>query len=587
VDAHATTGRSRGARSFLLAALLVAAVVAVPAPALAAIDNAQSAVGGANSKWFSGTLDSQDGENCSIAIIGSAYSEPMVVAIAGYGGAPGGQIVKVGDRYYANVLISIPGNPCGPGSSVVGTDLVLPRGTSVDTGAPIRCFGEPRNTSSFVELTGGGWSFNGFSGPYCPASVGPSLTGTAGAVGVGFRPLASGQLYELFVPITSTQTLVGAGTSPADEIRWVLSSSGTYTNVHATSVWANVVPAASGTPYIYFARDPSAQPYWVESPTDGGPKSRIELFANLYSAGKAGTLCWELYEPDPAHDSAPFRCDQPAFAPTWNSAITTASDTWQVTGGGPNGGYALGFDPMIVPPGQQFTMRWIFTPSSGPPVSKDIAFNMIAGPDADGDGVPDAGDACPGVKGSQSNGCAAPVQTDPDGDGLFGAADKCPAANGAGALDGCPPAVIVPISTTTIVPPPPPPPVRAPTLRTGKASATVKGATITIATGLSVSCPAGGASCPVAVSATITAAQAAKARPKPKKPVVAGSVRRTVAAGRTVAITFKLSAKAASALKRHKRLTISLTGSASTGATGPKTRIAKSISVSAPKARKH
>ncbi len=221
------------------------------------------------------------------------------------------------------------------------------------------------------------------------------------------------------------------------------------------------------------------------------------------------------------------------------------------------------------------------------PAFKDITFTTLTGPDTDGDGVPDASDACPTVKGSRSNGCAAPLQSDPDGDGVFGAADKCPAANGAGAIDGCPAPVTVPITTTPTAPPPPPsPPIKPPTLKTGKASATLKGTTVTINTGLSITCPPGGASCPVSLSATITAAQAAKAKPKPKKPVVVGSARTTVAAGKTAAISFKLSSKAASALKRHKHLSIVLTGTTSTGPTGPKTKIAKSISVNAPKAKK-
>src|SRR5436305_6080222 len=49
-------------------------------------------------------------------------------------------------------------------SSDLETDLVLPPHASVDTSSPIRCFGQPRNASTFVELTGTSWSFNGSSG---------------------------------------------------------------------------------------------------------------------------------------------------------------------------------------------------------------------------------------------------------------------------------------------------------------------------------------------------------------------------------------------------------------------------------------
>src|SRR3954453_23179645 len=238
------------------------AVLAVLLPAQAMAVNPEQTGGGAGSKWFSGSLLQQSGLNCTI--IGGSYSETMVSAISGFGGAPNGGIPRVGDTYYASLLISIPGNPCGSGSSVVGTDLVLPRGTSVDTSKQIRCFGQGRTQNTFGELTGGTWGpYFGSTGQYCPASVGGSLTGTSGAVGVGFRPLANGQLYELFVPIKSSQNLIGAAHNPVDEIKWVLSTSGTHSQTGSTPVWPSVVPAGTPSgPFIYFARNPSVQPFW-------------------------------------------------------------------------------------------------------------------------------------------------------------------------------------------------------------------------------------------------------------------------------------------------------------------------------------
>jgi len=408
--------------------VILAAAIAAFGPAQALAVDPETAVGGSGSKWFSGSLLQQSGNNCSI--LGGAYSETMVSAIAGYGGAPGGQVVKIGDRYYASLLISIPGNPCGSGSTVVGTDLVLPRGTSVDTGAQIRCFGQPRNAATFIELTGGGWSFMNSSGPYCPAQVGGSLTGTPGAVGVGFRPLASGQLYQLFVPITSSQTLQGAAASPADEVRWVLSSSGTYAKQGATYVWANVFPAGtSSAPFIYFARNPSVVPFWNAAAPEG-QRNQAEWFANLYSAGKPGTLCYEFHQPvGPTID-----CTE---VPGWNGTVTSASDSWQVFGNGPNGGYV----PLFYDDATNYTIHWTFTPNDGSPTaSADISFTSLPGPDGDGDGVADSADACPAVAGTEASGCQPAVQSDPDTDGIFGAADKCPDQNGGGAPDGCLPA---------------------------------------------------------------------------------------------------------------------------------------------------
>jgi hypothetical protein len=229
---------------------------------------------------------------------------------------------------------------------------------------------------------------------------------------------------------------------------------------------------------------------------------------------------------------------------SWNSAVTNASDTWQVTGTGPNGGFPLGLAMPPVLPNEPFTMRWTFTPTSGPAVSKDITFNAIGGPDADGDGI-------------------------------YGAADKCPTQNGSGSLDGCP----APVATTTL-PTIPKPPIQAPKLKIGRASAALKGSIIVVATGLSVVCPSGGASCPVSLTGKISGAQAAKAKKRKPKPLTVGTVRLTVPAGKTVAITFKLSSKAKSLLAKHHRLTIALAGSATTGPGGPKTTIKKSISVS-------
>src|SRR5262249_54406610 len=106
----------RGPR-MIVALFLALSAAALLASAASANDNAQNAVAGANSKWFSGTLLQLPGENCSV--LGNPYTETMVSAISEYGGAPNGDIPSVGQPYWVAVLISIPGNPCGPGSSSV------------------------------------------------------------------------------------------------------------------------------------------------------------------------------------------------------------------------------------------------------------------------------------------------------------------------------------------------------------------------------------------------------------------------------------------------------------------------------------
>jgi hypothetical protein len=60
------------------------------------------------------------------------------------------------------------------------------------------------------------------------------------------------------------------------------------------------------------------------------------------------------------------------------------------------------------------------------------------GSDADGDGVPDASDACPTVPGSPSdNGCPPEGPDDRDGDGVADTSDRCPDSRGPAPV-GCP-----------------------------------------------------------------------------------------------------------------------------------------------------
>ena len=85
-----------------------------PASALALNPEETIAPGG---KWISGDIIQQIGENCSV--LGNPYTEVMVSGIASYGGLD--SVPKVGDPYWTAFLVSIPGNPCGTGSSSVVT----------------------------------------------------------------------------------------------------------------------------------------------------------------------------------------------------------------------------------------------------------------------------------------------------------------------------------------------------------------------------------------------------------------------------------------------------------------------------------
>ena len=94
-----------------------------------------------------------------------------------------------------------------------------------------------------------------------------------------------------------------------------------------------------------------------------------------------------------------------------------------------------------------------------------------------------------------------------------------------------------------------------------------------MATGLSISCPAGGPSCSVSLSGKV----------KKPKALSVGSAHVTIGAGKTVAITFHLSSRARSLLAKLHKLTITLTGSATAGgAGGSKITISKSITIKNP-----
>ncbi len=432
-------------------AILVAVLVGLMASPALAINPEDAVTGTSNSSnWFSGSLIQQPGLNCATAILGEPYTEIMVSGIAAYGGAPGGGIPKVGDGYWTSFLISVPGNPCGPGSSSIQTELVLPPHTQVDAARPIRCFGEPRGQNTFIELTEGSWNAFGQSGPYCPTAPSAAVY-NQGALSFGFRPIASGQLFQIFVPVKSTSELVGAGTSPADGFRWLTTATGVYANPGLSTVWATVLPGGlpSG-PNVYFT-GPAAIPFWsTASGTPDAARNRVEFFANLSTAGFGGSFCFDIKRLDTMAQVTD--CPFAKANGGWNDAIPAGGNGLfkvQASGDalGPNGGYApFAFDPPGTPgnPAGEWDVpmriTWTFAYSSGGPktVSRSADFRTLAGPDGDGDGVPDTADACPAAKGTLSNGCLPTAEADPDKDGVYGAADLCPTTDGAGAPNGCP-----------------------------------------------------------------------------------------------------------------------------------------------------
>ncbi|MDO8210860.1 hypothetical protein [Conexibacter sp. CPCC 206217] len=418
------------------------AVVAAPAGAIVP----QNAVGGVGSRWFSGSLIQQPGQNC--IVLGSPGTEIMVSGIGSYGGRQG--VIKVGDQYWTSLLVAVPGNPCGVGSSGISTDLILPRNTEIDGSRQIRCFYLPRNanTDAFVEVTGQTWSAFGSSGQICPAQASPSAY-HQGAFNVGFRPLASGAMLEIFVPVRSTSTLLGAG--GPDLFSWLTDATGVYANPGLSRVFANVFNSSGDQPFVYFAREQSAIPFWKDdapsAPLD--LRNRTEFFANFYVAGRPGTVSFQINRTDTPSPTPVIDSSSPAAG--FNGTVAAGQDLIQIVPAadarGPNGGYApFAWDK----PGQNgnpfpngewdtpMTITWRFAPTSGSPVTGSQSFRTLAGPDSDADGVADIRDACPAVRGTGADGCLPSAPPDPDGDGVFGDQDRCPAAAAPGMIDGCP-----------------------------------------------------------------------------------------------------------------------------------------------------
>jgi len=486
----------------------VTAIVAVAAPSAQALDPPQVAVGGASSKWISGDLLQQTGLNCSTAILGEPYTEVMVSGIASYGGLT--TVPHVGDKYWTAFLVSIPGNPCGTGSSSVVTSLVMPPHTQVDSSRQIRCFGLGRSQGAqWEELTGTSWSFLGQSGPYCPTQ--PTVSPYhSGGLQFGFRPLANGQMFWIFVPVQSDAELVGAGHSPPDGFYWLTDATGVYANPGLSTVWANVFPSGvGGDPYVYFGREPGALPFWKDDAPDG-TKNRAEFFVNLYSALKSGNLCFQLYEGSTATGSPLQTCNDVAG---WNGSIPNTGDLWQVFGTGESDGPNHGYVPFAYADNTTYTMRWIFTYSGGGPAFRDVTFHTLAGADQDGDGVANNGtDQCPTVKGTLPNGCLPAVQADPDKDGVYGDDDKCPNTDGQGSLNGCP---------GGIIPDPPKPDVLTGILTGIKSGALLKKAALAKGLRVKYTCTVD-SSAKAALTITKKTAKKLKIKTKKKSVTIAG-----------------------------------------------------------------
>lgn len=426
----------------LLAALLVLA------PNAFALNPEQTLTGLTGSQWYSGDWSFQDGQNC--VILGQPKVETMTTAVGSYGGTSG--LVRVGDRYWASLLVSTPGNPCPYGSAGVQTDLFLPPGTSIDTTRPVRCFVKPRNVDDVVngwyEATNETWSFPQLkmSGNVCTnGSVGPS-TLAGGGYNIGYRLIPNGLMLKIFVPVISSQLLAGANGQVFD---WLVGSSAAFSTPGLTRTSAFVFSAAANQtgPQFFFNRD--ATPFW-DATKPLASANRAEFWMNAWVDNKPGYLSWEIRRTD--SNAVVFNSAMAGAG--WNGTVPAGFGMIQLgvdpTDAGPQGGYVpTSFAQSLwnVP----MRITWTFTPNPGygSAVTGSQTFRTLPGPDGDGDGVADSADGCPAVVGHTANGCPpSDTTSDGDGDGVKGAADACPSTAAPGTADGCP----APAPTATPVP---------------------------------------------------------------------------------------------------------------------------------------
>ena len=106
------------------------------------------------------------------------------------------RIPGVGERWYAHVVISHPGDPCPSAGSATGIEIVLPPNTAfaIDTANPLFCA---------VRTSSGHVSVYYRSNQGCPQT--PS-TGLHGYYLLGLT-IATGTFLELMVPLVSSQPL--------------------------------------------------------------------------------------------------------------------------------------------------------------------------------------------------------------------------------------------------------------------------------------------------------------------------------------------------------------------------------------------
>jgi hypothetical protein len=238
-------------------------------------------------EWYELGEDAGPTYNCTI--LGGGYYEELGRAWGGWYGEIG-VTPTVNQIYYVKAGWGVSGFPCGSGGAQVHVEMVLPAYTklAISQQNPVHCFYDGLN-SDFHEVTDGS----------CPQNPGTGYNGgpSFDPNGQATWPTASGTLFEIWVPVKTTQPLNGI--QPPDGTpcntclyvgAWMID--GTY------SPWVYpkvpIYVAGSGGP----APEPSVN---YPAPATGSLQYNTglkmvtaRLFANVFTEGTGGTAQFEM-----------------------------------------------------------------------------------------------------------------------------------------------------------------------------------------------------------------------------------------------------------------------------------------------------
>jgi hypothetical protein len=208
-------------------------------------------------RWFDGSFGSIPGITCV-----TFTPEITISAYTGFWGSTSPLFPQVGDVTYVHAVAGVVGLPCA-GGDAPAIEFFLPSGVSlaISPQTPVICFRQNLQTNAVTNIN---------------CSQTPSA-GFNGGLFFGGTTVASGQLFEVRVPVRFNREFLGIAGPTADKLNVIVTGSGGSTGA---SAWLN---AAYRAVVNYPAPSASYQ---------GGTNYRLTSF--VYNNGKAGTASIDI-----------------------------------------------------------------------------------------------------------------------------------------------------------------------------------------------------------------------------------------------------------------------------------------------------